>query len=127
MASDKRLRVGDVVSVTARVVGLRGDGSVLLEPVGFDYDAVPDGTQMGVDVEFYSVDQPTLVQRGLQEGDEKFNGDGIRFVYARDLGEGMHLMNRPDVQQDCAFAWEVMTLEQVEALADEPPQLPSRR
>lgn len=121
---DKDLRIGDVVHVTARVTGLRGDGTYNIEPVGFDYDAEGDVPYEGdISVDFYTVDDPVLVRRGLMKGDEKFSGDGERYCYHEDLGEGLHLLNKPDAKQHLTGAWVIWPTEHVMALRDEPPEL----
>lgn len=116
------LRIGDIVAVTAKVKALRGDGSVWIEPVGFDYE-VSDGIEevTTMEVSFYTVDEPKLVRHGLMRGDEKFAGDGERWVYHEDLGEGLHLMNRADAKQHLASAWAVMNTGAIELMFDEPP------
>lgn len=122
---DKDLRIGDIVHVTARVTSLRGDGTYGIEPVGFDYDVDQSvvSEEPTPDVDFYTVDDPVLVRRGLMRGDEKFSGDGERYCYHEDLGSGLHLLNRPDTKQHLPGAWTVMSTEQVMQLRDEPPEL----
>lgn len=123
------IRVGDVVAVTARVTALRGDGTYAIEPVGFDYELTGydewDASKhedVLKDLGFYTVDEPRLVQHGWVRGDEKFSGDGERYVYHDNLGEGVHLLNRPGTKQHLTGAWLTMTTEQVAALRDEPPE-----
>ena len=122
------LRIGDIVSVTARVKSLRGDGGVWLEPIGFDYTLEGyDEWDMSKheyvlkDLGFYTVDDATLIRRGLVRGDEKFAGDGERWIYHEDLGNGLHLMNRADVKQCLPGAWAVMDIGAINLMFDEAP------
>lgn len=121
------LRIGDTVAVTARITSLRGDGSYGIEPVGFDYDTSTSGGdpddahRIDVEVDFYTVDEPKLVQHGFVRGDQKFAGDGERWVYHKDLGSGLHLMNRADAKQHLASAWAVMDTGAILLMFDEPP------
>lgn len=118
MSETREIRIGDVVAVTARVTGLRGDGTYAIEPIGFDYD-----TEGASYVDFYTVDDPTFLRHAWIKGDEKFSGDGERYLYHENLGEGVHLLNRPDAKQHLSGAWTTMTTEQVASLRDEPPEL----
>lgn len=118
------LRIGDVVAVTARITGLRGDGTYSIEPVGFDFEVDESmETESPADVDFYTVDAPVLVRRGLMRGDEKFSGDGERYVYHEDLGSGLHLLNRPDTKQHLEGAWIILSTDHVKQLRDEPPSI----
>lgn len=116
------IRIGDIVAVTARVTGLRGDGTYTIEPIGFDYDIE---VEYGEDplATIYTVDDPTFLRHAWIKGDEKFSGDGERYLYHENLGEGVHLLNRPDTKQHLTGAWVAMSTEQVAALRDEPPEL----
>lgn len=129
--TEHRIRTGDVVAVTARVVGVRGDGSYSIEPLGFDYD-FPDPEQLPhnsddeplpPEVEFYTVDEPKLVQHVWTRGDELFDPIGERFVYDKPLGNGLHLLNRPDVPQHLEGAWRVVETAWVGGLKPDPSEI----
>lgn len=119
-----KIRTGDVVAVTAKVVGVRGDGSYAIEPLGFDYtfpdvELLPhnsDDEPVPLDVEFYTIDEPKLVQHVWTRGDQLLGRGGVKFVYDKPLHYGLHLLNRPDLPQMHPAAWAVMTLEEVAAL-----------
>ena len=118
----KDLRIGDVVAVTARVTRLRGDGGAFIEPVGFDF-TVSDGVDEvdSMEVDFFTVDEPTLVRRGLMPGDDKWASDGEHYRYHADLGNGLHLLNKPDGKQYLASAWLVIPTEGIAQFYDEDP------
>lgn len=133
--SEHRIRTGDVVAVTARVVGVRGDGSFAIEPLGFDYIAFGEDDEQELPIEFYTVDEPKLVQHVWTRGDELFAHrmmfptddhrvePGERFVYDKPLGNGLHLLNMPDLPQHSVRAWVVMSTAIVGELQSDPPEI----
>lgn len=112
------IRTGDVVAVTARVTGLRGDGSYSIEPLGFDFD-IDWQNEEGPD--FYTIEDPKFLQHHWMRGDEMYACDGEKYLYHENMGEGVHLLNRPGCKQDLTAAWATMTTEQVQSLKSEPP------
>lgn len=133
----KGIRVGDVVAVSARVVGLKGDGSYSIEPMGFDFELSSDGSMhhgnmdiVGddelaekVDVAFFTVDEPKLLKHTWMKGDRFAGPWPGPVVYERALGEGIHLLNLPEEPQHKRQAWVVLTTQEVDTLTpEEPPQ-----
>ncbi len=126
----KGIRIGDVVAVSAKVKGIRGDGSYIIEPMGFDFEATQPscshcGSENGqeIDVDFSTIDEPKLLKHTWMKGDRFVGPWPGPVVYERSLGDGLHLLNLPEEPQHKPNAWLVLTSFEVDALnPEEPPQ-----